>query len=128
MRIKKYYKIGEYTPAKGDTEAIIKRGGTEQGMVYKDERAFYKYKKKVCYIAELDDDTYTRQDFLNLCNGNESMAEYIFYAVDWQSPETLIEEMIQHGEWEECEKCEYYYCPHEHKEKCPKCGADIINE
>ena len=53
------------------------------------------------------------------------MAEYIFYAVDWQSPEALIEEMFAAGEWEECEKCEFYYCPHNPPDKCEKCGAEL---
>jgi len=125
VRRKKYYKLGSYTPARRGKEAIIDREATEQGFVFKDERAFYKRKKKVCYIPELHDTLYTRQDFLDMCNGNVSMAEYIFYAVDWQSPETLIEEMIQHGEWEECEKCEYYYCPHNKPSKCERCGTKI---
>lgn len=122
---KKYYKLGKYKPARRGRDAVIERGGTWQGYVFKDERAFYKRKRKVCYIPELHDSLYTRQDFLDLCNGNASMAEYIFYAVDWQSPDALILEMFDAGEWDECEKCEFYYCPHNPPPKCEGCGAEI---
>jgi len=126
--MKKYYKIGKYKPRRRGKEAVIERGAIEQGWVYKDERAFYKRFRKVCYIPELDDEPYTREDFLLLCNGSVSMAEYIFYAVDWQSPESLIDEMIQQGEWEECERCTRFYCPHNPPKTCEGCGAEIITE
>lgn len=76
---------------------------------------------KVCYIPELSDSLYTRQDFLDMCNGQEDIADRIFEAVDWQHPETYLEE-----QWaEELAKCpacgKWFWCYGEHY--CPHCGA-----
>lgn len=35
---------------------------------------------------------YTKQDFIDVCDGNKSDAEDLFYGVDWQFPETLRDE------------------------------------
>ena len=133
MGKRKYYTIGSYTPEKGDADAVIERGATEQGYVFKDERAFVKYKRKVCYIPELHDGGYTRQDFLDMCGGNEVVAAELFDMVDWQSPETLLEEWFQHGENEKCEKCGYVFNIYRYENQppvvaCPKCGTALETE
>lgn len=47
------------------------------------------------YIAT---DGYTREDLINLCDGDEGMAKELFDHLDWMSPETLI------SEWEDDEE------------------------
>lgn len=48
--------------------------------------------------------TYTKQDFLNICDGNEVWAYELFQMVDWQSPETLFDEWLNDEEF-----CADYY-------------------
>ena len=85
-------------PKTRDAEAVIERGRTEQGYVFKDEKAFLKCKNKVCYVPELHDMGYTRKNFLDLCGGRADLAEELFFTVDWQSPESLLEDWLQQGE------------------------------
>ena len=49
----------------------------------------------VCYIAELSDETYTKNDILSICKGNEEITTEVFNNVDWQSPEMEIECLIE---------------------------------
>ena len=37
---------------------------------------------------------YTGKDFVELCNGNEELAERLFHYCDWQHPTTAIDEEI----------------------------------
>tara|TARA_R100001244_G_scaffold60743_1_gene51005 strand:+ start:675 stop:914 length:240 start_codon:yes stop_codon:yes gene_type:complete len=64
---------------------------TDNGYCFKSNKAF-KSKKGVCYIAELSDQKYTYNDFLNIAKGNKDLAQNLFDIVDWQHPETLLEE------------------------------------
>lgn len=68
----------------------IERGQTEQGYVYKDYQA-YEDGKGVCYIPELSDDTFTRQDFID--NFGEH-ADEVFQMIDWQSPFSYYDELL----------------------------------
>lgn len=77
--------IGSYNSITGE----IERGGTAQGFVFKDYEAFQTKSKAVCYIAELDDEKYTYEDFLRI-GGSEISAQNLFEEVDWQHPETLF--------------------------------------
>jgi hypothetical protein len=70
----------------------MERQETYNGYCYKDINAFNN-KKGVCYIAELSDQEYTYQDFLSMCNGNEKLARNIFEDIDWQHPETRLDEL-----------------------------------
>ena len=96
-------------------------GSTWQGWVYKDHDAF-ESGKGVCYIPEYDLQDYekelkglteeeivdyhkgensffyTRQNFLDMCDCNEDLAREVFYAVDWQSPETYLNE-LEESDW-----------------------------
>ena len=38
---------------------------------------------------------YTRQDLVDLCDGNEDMARDLFDHLDWMSPETLMDEWLE---------------------------------
>ena len=78
-----------------------------QGLVYKDEAAFEK-REGACYIPEWGFDpegavppggflleeceTYTYDDILRVCEGNEEAAKQVFAGLEWQYPETLYEE------------------------------------
>lgn len=80
--------IGCYCPETKDFE----RGYFRQGFIFKSYPAYEK-DNEVCYIPELSDYLYTRQDFLDIANGNQKLADYLFENVDWQCPETLLDEL-----------------------------------
>ena len=102
-----YLVVGKYTPedVEGDMPEVIEREHYGQGMIFKDEEAYKNHPDRVCYVPELSDSTYTREDFLNLCDENVEMADELFDNCDWQHPESLLEDWIVNGEWERCERC-----------------------
>lgn len=55
-----------------------------------------------CYVPELHDAVYTRNDLMALCNGQEEIAEELFDRLDWQSPSTLMDEWERTGEINIC--------------------------
>ena len=118
-----YYKIGSYTPETEEHEAVIERGPTEQGYVFKDEEAYYESSDdKVCYVPELSDEVYTKQSFLDIA-GEQDLADELFDEVDWQYPETLFEEWWDTGEIDKCKSCgKMFFCFG--AKKCYRCGAD----
>lgn len=83
---REYVKVGSFKPADEMNEkgAVIERDFYRQGNIFKDEEAYLdkEHPDKVCYIPELSDSLYTRQDFLDMCNGQEDIADRIFEAVD----------------------------------------------
>lgn len=111
----KFYKIGEILE-----NGEIEKGESSQGMIYKDYEAF-KNKSGVCYVPELDDKQYTYSDFLDLVTGNENLAEIIFSLVDWQSPETKLEELVSNDEIHFCVNCNKAYESYE-VDNCPYCN------
>lgn len=117
-----YLKVGGYTPENEEQEAIIEREYYRQGWIFKDEEAFLLYPDQACYVPELFDSSYTQQDFLNLCNGQEKFAWECFYSVDWQSPETWVEEQYRDNEWGYCPHCEEIYDMAGEPCACPVCG------
>ena len=118
-------KVGSYTEATADTPEIIEREYHGQGWIFKDEKAFSHHYDKPCYIAELSDTVYTKQDFINLCGGREDFAEICFDAVDWQHPESWLQEQFAHGEWGECPSCKWFYDFYGEFEPCKKCGGPL---
>lgn len=96
-------------------DGTVEKGYSGQGMVFKSNEAF-ETGKGICYIPELcgniiDDmykgeiknssdiaTFYTRQMFLDEVNGNEHLASVIFDMVDWQSPSTLVDELVTNDE------------------------------
>ena len=64
---------------------------TENGYCFKDDKAF-ENKKGICYIPELSDTKYSYKDFMNIAKGDEDLAYTLFFMVDWQEPETLLED------------------------------------
>ena len=119
-----YLKVGGYSPSTG---AIV-REFHGQGYIFKDEEAFRNHHDKPCYIPELSDTVYTKQDFIDLCGGREDFAEICFDIVDWQSPETLVEELFVNGEWAECPACGRWYSRYAEKRPCDKCGGALEYE
>ena len=95
-----------------------------QGYIYKNFKNFNDKSDEICYIPEFcsDDDvmtienstTYSYNDFFELtkgmydsyddvkewCDKNNvtphDIAEDLFHSVDWQHPETLLDEWISH--------------------------------
>ena len=96
---RKYLKVGTYVPETEDKEAVIQREYYRQGWIFKDEAAFLFHADQVCYVPELSDEGYTRQGFMDLCNGQGVFAEECFRAVDWQCPETWVDEQCREDEW-----------------------------
>ena len=125
---KGYLKVGAYIPETEDREAVIEREWYGQGHIFKDEDAFLHHPERVCYVPELSDSAYTRQDFLDMCNGQEEFAAECFYAVDWQHPETWLEEQYVHEEWGWCADCEKIYDMEGEPCPCPECGAPPESE
>ena len=119
-----YLKIGSYTPETEDQEAVIDRGYYRQGWIFKDEEAFRLHPEQVCYVPELSDEGYTRQDFLAMCNGQEELAEFLFEMVDWQRPESLKSELLATNEIDFCPVCKKYYFMQGEQIPCPICGAN----
>ena len=87
-----YIQVGKYIPATAETVAQVDRDYYRQGWIFKDEEAFLHDQDQVCYVPELSDEAYTRRDFLRICGGDEELAKICFYNVDWQSPETWMDE------------------------------------
>lgn len=83
---KEYLKIGEYIPADEEkgTPEVISRDYYRQGWIFKDEEAYLdeEHPERICYIPELSDSLYSRQDFLDMCNGQPEIADWVFEAVD----------------------------------------------
>lgn len=48
-----------------------------------------------CYVVR--ENAYSKEDFIDLCDGNEKKAAYIFEVVDWQFPESFYNEV----DWED---------------------------
>ena len=75
-------------------------GWIGQGWGYKDNEFDWNNGNPtdIIYIPEhaYDDDpvidAYSKQDFIDLCDGKEKRALYVFEAVDWQYPETFYDE------------------------------------
>ncbi|MGL5460149.1 MAG: hypothetical protein ACRDBY_11090 [Cetobacterium sp.] len=78
-------------------DGTIEREFYIQGEIYKNYDNFING-KGTCYVPELYDEEYTREDFLQITNGNERAALFLFEGVDWQSPMTLHEEYIDDDE------------------------------
>lgn len=124
-----YLLVGKFTPGneEEDMPDVIEREYHGQGMIFKDEEAYHQYPERVCYIPELSDSKYTRNDFLDLCGGNESMAKELFDGCDWQHPESLMEDWIRNDEWEICDTCGTLFdCSYE--KQCPNCGKPVLSD
>ena len=119
---RKYLKVGTYVPETEENEAVIQREYYRQGWIFKDEAAFLFHADQVCYVPELSDEGYTRQGFMDLCNGQGVFAEECFRAVDWQCLEMWVDEQYREDEWGYCPVCEMIYDMAGEVCACPVCG------
>lgn len=108
----------------------INRGWYRQGYVFKDEDAYKNRKYDPCYVPELSDNVYTAFDFLSMCHGQQEFADELFEGVDWQHPESQMEDWIANNEWVICEGCNRLvdYGDGCNDKKCPYCGKEIEEE
>lgn len=120
-------KVGRCEVDAGGNIVVLERDFYGQGMIFKDEEAFYKSEDKPCYVPELSDTVYTRKDFLRLCNEQDSIAEMVFGAVDWQHPESFLDEQYAEGELATCKNCKKIFESYDVK-TCPHCGAELKEE
>lgn len=119
--------VGEYVPETENKDAVIHRAFYRQGYVVKDAEAYLHCINKVCYVPELSDTAYSHQDFLDLCNGQEKFAKACFEAVDWQHPETWLDEQFREEEWGFCPRCNKIYDMQGERCACPVCGGEFGN-
>jgi hypothetical protein len=110
-------KIGEILE-----DGTIEKGQTDNGWVYKNYDAFNERIRRICYIPENGEtleDGYYYKDFLGMaeefiernedvqkyCNETNTTADDIarnlFDLVDWQHPETLLDEWEINGTYTE---------------------------
>ncbi|HIQ84098.1 MAG TPA: hypothetical protein IAA52_13490, partial [Candidatus Pullichristensenella stercorigallinarum] len=101
---------------------LIQREFYEQGYIVKDEAAYRSHPERVCYVPELSDTPYTHNDLLALCDGQEALARMCFDCLNWQSPDTWVDEQFYFGEWVRCERCGRVYDAGDN-EACPHCGG-----
>lgn len=83
-------RIGSCNVDRNGSITELQREFFGQGWIFKDWKAFHQYQDKPCYVPELSDTVYMRDDFMSLCNNQEEIAEKLFYEVDWQSPSALM--------------------------------------
>lgn len=105
----------------------------KDSAIYEDELSFY----QVCYVPENADEYgertgYSHRDLLQLVHGDKKLCNQLFYSLDWQFPETLIDENFIDGLWEECPSCKKWFDSEDEKGKpqtqCPFCGIEIGEE
>ena len=97
MQSKKILLVGSYSPERGNEPEKIDRDYYRQGWIFKDEDAFQNRPDDVCYIPELSDEKYTRNDILKILAGDEELAKTMFKELDWQHPESLLEDWKANG-------------------------------
>ena len=119
--------VGKYIPAIGNKAETIQREFYGQGMIYKNNEAYDSGLDIVCYIPEQSDSKYTHRDFLAMCNEQEEIAQVVFDSVDWQHPETYVDEQFRNQELAVCEQCHKWYWSYE-TEICPNCFGRGIKE
>ena len=105
----------------------LERGWYEQGYIFKDWDAFQNRPDDPCYVPELSDSVYTRNSIVELCDGQEVIAEIIFDNIDWQHPESYFDELFTEGELSVCNHCKRIFRTYE-TGKCPYCGKETEEE
>ena len=93
------------------------------GMAFKSWRRFYLGAlDEICYVPDGSDSGYSRQSFLDLCDGDNDLAERLFEAVTREHPESWIDQAITSGEWIVCDGCGKLYDVDGNSGVCPECG------
>lgn len=100
MNKKKFLLIGNIE------NGVVYAGETVNGMVYKSEEAYLEHPDEICYVPEHgfpEEEQhyqgaiknvcgYTRNTLLELCENNQNLCDSLFREVDWQFPETWLNE------------------------------------
>lgn len=99
--MEEYVKIGTCCKVNGDY--YFAGGESEQGIIFKDSEAYEKDWDAPCYVPEYgfpDDgryegtaEYYTHNNLLALCHNDKTLCDFVFDSVDWQYPETYLEEL-----------------------------------
>lgn len=106
-----------------DINGNINKEFYEQGYIYKDTDAFENNIDEVCYVPELSNYEYKYEDFLNIAEGNKNIATEIFETVDWQCPETVLNDWFVNGEIARCTRCNslFFTYGNEELKYCTSC-------
>ena len=101
-----------------------------QGTIFKSWDAYKNRPSDPCYVPELSDTVYTAESFLQIRNDQKDFADELFNSVDWQHPETLMEDWMRNNEWLECPKCGILvdYGDGSNDTVCPRCGTKVGDE
>ena len=123
---REFLMVGKCVLAEDGSVTMLEKEAYGQGMIFKDEEAFLHKPDAPCYVPELSDDVFTRNDFLQIAEGDAKIAEHLFYYVDWQSPTTAMDEDMRDGEVARCEKCgKLFRAMMEPDAKCPHCEKEV---
>lgn len=96
-----------------------------EGDIFKSWRRFYLGAlDEICYVPEGSDSGYSRESFLDLCDGDNELAERLFEAATWEHPESWIDQAITSGEWIVCDGCGKLYDADGNSGVCPECGKE----
>jgi len=108
----------------------LEKGYYRQGMIFKSWDAYKNRPEAPCYVPELSDSVYTAKDFLVLCQGQKEFADRLFANVDWQAPETELDELLLSDEWRKCPKCNSLvsYNSGDGDGRCSRCGMEVSKE
>lgn len=116
-------KIGNCKLDKNGKIILLERGPSAQGFIFKDEDAFHERPSDPCYVPELTDTVYTREDILRICNNQEEVAERVFREIDWQHPESYLDELFADEEIYKCRRCGKIFDIYgDQNPQCPFCG------
>lgn len=98
--MKEYYKLGLCEVA--ENGYVFTGEYSNNGYIFKDEEAFEKNWDAPCYVPEGEIELvdrcefYTHNDLLKLCYNNHKLCDRIFFKLDWQYPETLLDDLDIH--------------------------------
>ena len=98
MAVKIRERIGICKIGRDGNIAELQREFFRQGWIFKDWETFQNHPDAPCYVPELSDTVYTAEDFLHICNGQREFTDQLFDGVDWQHPESLMEELMRNNE------------------------------
>ena len=120
-------KVGELIKDNSGNIIGIDKALYGQGHIFKDEDAYKNRKDETCYVPELSDNQYSANDILGICGGRQDLADEMFAELDWQHPESLLEDWMVNDELVRCESCGYLidYGDGTGDKKCPKCGWEV---
>lgn len=99
---------------------IVGRSWSGLGWVYKNPETFYHAPSELCYVPEDLDGAYTANDFLELSQGQPEIAEEMFQSVEWEHPETWLDEQFRMGDLAICPVCRHI-CQSYMGLMCPYC-------